>query len=142
MDANQAQTQQNDSCGHSSGSGGECCSSGSAGWKSWKTAVFVIVILAAGAVAAHSLLTNGTGAAPCASSGGLCPFSKACAPNKACALNKPCPNDVACPSQKKADNPSSCCPKSPVPGCCPKATVPGCCPSTAVPSCCPKAASN
>ena len=33
-----------------------CCSSGSDGGKSWKAFVFVVVMLAAGAVAAHSLL--------------------------------------------------------------------------------------
>lgn len=49
-------------CGVSDGGGSDCCSEiggGGKAWKSWKTAVFVLVLLAAGAVAAHSFLTNG-----------------------------------------------------------------------------------
>jgi len=40
-----------------------CCSSGSGDGKSWKTLVFVVVILLAGGVAAHSLLTRSNEAA-------------------------------------------------------------------------------
>ncbi|MHC4595793.1 MAG: hypothetical protein ACYS9C_03640 [Planctomycetota bacterium] len=38
--------------------GVDCCSPSAGGGKSWKTVVFVVVILLAGAVAAHSLLTG------------------------------------------------------------------------------------
>ncbi|MHC4748510.1 MAG: hypothetical protein ACYTFW_01415 [Planctomycetota bacterium] len=45
-------------CGPTSGQS-DCCSPGSGGSKSFKTAIFVVVILLACAVAAHSLLTKG-----------------------------------------------------------------------------------
>ncbi len=138
METNEDKTQENESCSDSSASGGECCASGSSGWKNWKTAVFVLVILAAGAVAAHSLMTNGS-RLPCAgNSSGACPFSKACVLNKASVLDEAEPNEVTL--DNKANNPSSGCPKAAVPGCCPKAAIPGCCPKAAIPGCCPKAA--
>lgn len=57
MDTNEDKAKQAEACCDSSSQGNaDCCSSGSGSGKSWKTAVFVIVILAAGAVAAHSLL--------------------------------------------------------------------------------------
>ncbi|MHC4159605.1 MAG: hypothetical protein ACYSSO_11070 [Planctomycetota bacterium] len=59
MDTNEDKAKQAEVCCDSSSQGdADCCSSGSGSGKSWKTAVFVIVILAAGAVAAHSLLTG------------------------------------------------------------------------------------
>ena len=142
METNEDTPQQNEGCYDSSVSGGDCCSSGSGGWKSWKTAIFILVILAAGALAAHSVLTNGT-SSPCGgSSVGVCPFNKPCAPNKACGADEASPGDVTCPLEKKANNPSSCCPKTAVPGCCPSTETPSCCPKTVVPSCCPKAGSD
>ncbi len=56
MDTNEDKAKQAEACCDSSQGNADCCSSGSGSGKSWKTAVFVIVILAAGAVAAHSLL--------------------------------------------------------------------------------------
>ncbi len=145
MGVNEEKTQQNKGCYDSSGSGGDCCSSGSGSLKSLKTAIFVLVILAAGALAAHSVLTNGT-SSPCgAGSAGVCPL------NKACGVTEANPSGVTCPLEKKANNPPSCCPKIAVPSGCPKTAVPGsssktetpgCCPTTAVPSCCPKTSSN
>ncbi len=60
MDTNDDNEKQAESCYDSSmpDCGVECCSSSSRNGKTWKTAVFVVVILLAGAVAAHSLLTN------------------------------------------------------------------------------------
>jgi len=60
MDTNEDNEKQVESCCDSSvpGCGVDCCSSSSGDGKSWKTAVFVVVILLAGAVAAHSLLTK------------------------------------------------------------------------------------
>ncbi len=61
MDANEDNGKQAESCSDSSAPSCDvdCCSpSSGGGGKSWKTAVFVVVILLAGAVAAHSLLTK------------------------------------------------------------------------------------
>lgn len=61
MDANEDNGKQAESCCDSSAPdcGVDCCSpSSGSGGKSWKTVVFVVVILLAGAVAAHSLLTK------------------------------------------------------------------------------------
>ncbi|UCG60039.1 MAG: hypothetical protein JSU70_11060 [Phycisphaerales bacterium] len=73
METNDAQRQDEKPCCDPS-TGGDCCSAGQAGGggsrgKSLRTALFVVVILLAGAVAGHSLLTrNGRagGASACA----------------------------------------------------------------------------
>jgi len=151
METNEEMTQENEKCNDSSGSGGECCSSGSGNWKSWRTAIFILVLLAAGALAAHSVLSNGTNS-PCgAGSAGVCPLNKACSPTKVCGSDEANPGNVTCPLEKKANNPASCCPKTAVPSGWPKAAVPSsssetetpvCCPTTAVPGCCPQTSSN
>ncbi len=124
METTEDKAQQNENCNDSSGSGGDCCSSGSGNWKSWKTAIFILVLLAAGALAAHSVLSNGTNS-PCgADSAGVCPL------NKTCGATEANPGNVTCPSEKKANNPSSSCPKTAVPSSCPKTETPGCCPKT------------
>ncbi len=60
MDTNDDNEKQAESCCDLSvpACGVDCCSSSSGDGKTWKTAVFVVVILLAGAVAAHSLLTK------------------------------------------------------------------------------------
>jgi len=60
MDENADKGKQAESrCDSSSPSCGvDCCSPSSGGGKNWKTVVFVVVMLLAGAVAAHSLLTR------------------------------------------------------------------------------------
>ena len=151
MEINEDKTQQNESCNDSSGSGGDCCSSGSGNWKSWKTVLFILVLLAAGALAAHSVLSNGTNS-PCgANSAGVCPLNKACSPTKVCGSDEANPGNVTCPLEKKANNPSSSCPNTETPSICPKTAVPSGCPKTAVPSsssgtetpgCCPSTSSN
>lgn len=144
MEINEEKTQRNESCNDSSGSGGDCCSSGSVNWKSWKTVIFILVLLAAGALAAHSVLSNGTNNSPCgASPAGVCPLNKACSSSKVCGAAEANPGDVTCPSEKKANNPSSCCPKTGAPDSCPKTETPSSCPKTAaVPGCCPKVGSD
>jgi hypothetical protein len=143
MELNEEKTQQNESCNDSSGSGGDCCSSGSWNWKSWKTVVFILVLLAAGTLAARSVLSNGTNSPSCgAGSAGVCTL------NKACESPKTNPDKATCPSEKKADNSSSCCPKTGIVSGCPKSETlgsypktenPGGCPkTTAVSGCCPK----
>jgi len=139
MEMNEEKTQQDDSCNDSSGSGGDCCSSGYGNWKSWRTVVFIMVLLAAGALAAHSVLSNGTNSPSCGvGSAGVCPLSKACSSSKTCEAPNANPDKVTCPLENKADNPSSCCPKTGVIGCCPKTETPSVCPKTEAPSCCPK----
>ncbi len=55
----QANGQQNESDLQPCCDGGSCCQSGSDGRnKSWKIAVFILIVLAAGAVLARSLLTK------------------------------------------------------------------------------------
>lgn len=74
-----------------------CCSSGSGGWKGWKTVVFVVVVLAAGAVAAHSVLTNGKAAAP---SCGASAAGSVCSADKA-SMNNPVGFGPACTAEKQ-----------------------------------------
>ena len=115
------------------------------GGKGWKTAIFVLVVLAVGAMAAHSVLTNGKGASPCCGSwigGGVCAAEKVCTSNPACAgqkdacqkaccaaANKTCEKTNQCTQSKQtsdcsvsnpAKSASGCCPK-PASGCCAKA---------------------
>ena len=144
MEMNEEKTQQNESCNDSSGSGGDCCSSGSGSLKSLKMVIFVLVIIAACALAAHSVLSNGTNSSPCgASSAGFCPLNKTCSSSKACGATEANPGDVTCPSEKKANNPSSCCPKTATPSSCPNTETPSSCPKAAtVPGCCPNASSE
>ncbi len=132
METNEEMPQQNE--------GGECCSSGSGAWKSLKTALFVLVILAACAVAAHSVLSNGT-SSPCGgSASGLCPLNKSCAPSGACTLGTSDAKNATCLIKENPDNPSSGCPETAVPGFCPKTEVPSACPNSEAPSICPKTA--
>ena len=64
MDANEDKEKQGEACCEPSReSEGDCCTPSSGDGKSWKTLVFVVVILLAGGVAAHSLLTRGGGTA-------------------------------------------------------------------------------
>ena len=144
MEINEEKTQQNENCNDSSGSDGNCCSSGSGNWKSWRTVIFILVLMAAGALAAHSVLSNGTNNSPCgAGSAGFCPLNKACSSGKVCGATEANPGDVTCPSEKKADNPSLCCPKAAIPGSCPNMETPGSCPKTAtVPGYCPNTGSE
>jgi len=151
MDTNEFSVEQPGSSCDSSSGGADCCSPGSggagAGQKSWKTAVFVMVIVLAGAVAAHSLLTkNGqtSGVPPCRGGFGT--------PCGAWSLDQPdpvsqtspkkaaCPSDQAWPENARCPSVQGCCPQQggyPLsdrqdhpPSCCPQTAPPGCCPGT------------
>lgn len=140
METNEDKEQQNENCSDTSGLKGDCCSSGSGAWKSLKTALFVLVILAACAVAAHSVLSNGTGS-PCGpNAAGLCPLNKSCSPSGTCTLKAPNANNTGCLIKENPNNPSSGCPGTAVPGVCPKTEVPSACPNSETPSVCPKTA--
>jgi hypothetical protein len=134
METSEEMTQGNERLNDSSDSGDKCCSSG---WKSWKTAIFVLVILAAGAVAARSVLTNGNEAgSPCGVKSG-CPLNKSCGASEACESEKAGSCGPTCPFEKKANNPSSACPKTETSSCCPISAAPDGCPKTEASSCCP-----
>lgn len=161
MDTNEPSVEQPGSCCDSSSGGADCCSPGSggagAGQKRWKTGVFVVVIVLAGAVAAHSLLTkNGqtSGVPPCR--GGLgtpcgaCPIEQgqSCPKTAVCpSVQNCCPKQDGCPLSDQQDQSSSCCPQATPAGCsheqdgCPLSDQqdqpPSCCPQTAPPGCCP-----
>lgn len=147
MDTNEPSAEQPGfSCDLSSG-GADCCSPGSggagAGQKRWKTAVFVVVIVLAGAVAAHSLLTkNGqtSGIPPCG--GGLGMPCGAWSLDQCDPVSQTSPKKAASPSDEAWPEsiPSGCCPKQDgcphsnqqdqQPSCCPQTAPSGCCPGT------------
>ncbi len=147
METNEEMTQETKCDTNSPDSGGECCSSGSGGYKSLKTALFVLVIVAACAVAAHSVLSNGN-SSPCGgSTSGLCPLSQSCGSSSACVLKAAGAENATCIIKEKANTPPSCCPNvetpsccagTQPPACCPNAGTPDCCANTETPSCCPK----
>jgi hypothetical protein len=139
METNEEMTQENENNTNSPDSGGECCSPDSGKWKSLKTAVFVLVILAACAVAAHSVLSNGTNS-PCGgSAAALCPLNKPCA-SSSCDLKAASSKSTTCLIEEKENTPSSCCPSIENPGCCPSTEIPANCPKTQTSSGCPKTA--
>jgi hypothetical protein len=139
METNEGMGQQGEgTCGPTEASGGDCCSPGSGGGKSWKTAIFVLVVLAACAVGAHSVLTNGKAGGPC---GIVCSPDKVAANNPACTIEKKmCTKEAASASENKTcekvkqcvketqctqSKQTSNCPLSnkdkPASSCCPKA---------------------
>jgi len=137
METNEEMTQENKCDTNSSGSGGDCCSSGSGNWKSWRTVVFIIVLLAAGALAAHSVLSKGTNSLCGGIAAGLCPLNKSCSSSNGCELKAAGTENAACIIKEKANKPSSCCPNAEVPSYCPNAGTSDCCANTETPSGCP-----
>jgi len=158
MDTNEPQIEQSGSgCDSSSGNDIPCAPGGK---KNWRTILFVVAVVSACAVAAHSVLTNGSkGGCPirglcsldngnaqaCAIDKGngngdsaVCPKNAACPMGQECSQDAPCPSMGTCPSQQQT------CPMSSgqgeAAGCCP-ATAPadpapqpgpaGCCPGSA-----------
>ena len=139
METNEEMTQGNENSNDLSGSGGECCSSGSGSLKSLKTALFILVILAACAVAAHSVLSNGT-SSPCGpGAAGLCPLNKPCGTSSSCGFKATGTENSTGIIKEKANTIPSCCPNAEVPSCCPNAGTPDCCANTETPSGCPNA---
>jgi hypothetical protein len=149
MDKNESQVEQS-GCGCDSTSGDDvCCSPG--GKKNWRTALFVTFVVLAGAVAAHSVLTNGAKKSPCGA-GGICAIEEgnggACEKASVCAVDKGnggAEKAACCPLEKGNGN-GDACPKTaacPIEaaagdGCAKKAACPkegngngesGCCPS-------------
>jgi len=150
MDTNELQAEQSQPQSDLSSGGG-------AGQKSWKTAVFIAVLVLAGAVAAHSVLTrNGglCGVLPCGvksstcsldkgngngNGGGACAKSAVCASEKACCPleegdgngnGEACPEKPACPLGGDQGANQESCPQNDGQGC-PMAAPTGCCPASA-----------
>ncbi len=75
------------------------------GWKSWKTAVFILIVLAAGAGASHSLLTNNE-----AEVGKACTGDKAAYDKAACEFTKKtCNKEAICQLAKKTCEKKAAC---------------------------------
>ena len=122
--------------------GGDYRSADSCGWRSWKTLVFVIVLVTAGAMAAHSVLTNGKVGSLCCGSGigsSACAADKVCtgnpactgdkstcqkaccaAANKTCEKTKQCTKESQCTQSKQTSDCSVSNPDKPASGCSPK----------------------
>jgi len=139
MDTNEPQAEQSQPQSDLSSGGGN-------DQKSWKTAVFIAVLVLAGAVAAHSVLTrNGglCGVLPCGISkpcgGGAmaqCDSTAQTRPqNATCALAEDCPKSAACPSVDGCCANQEACPLSDgqgePPSGCPMAAPADCCPASA-----------
>ena len=130
--------------------GDECCSPGG-GQRNWRSVLFITAIVLAGAVAAHSVLTNGgRGLLPCGGAGGSCAIDKgngngngqACPKNAACAIGQDCSPDAPCPSIGTCPSQQQPCPMSsgqgePI-GCRPATTPAGPAPQAPPSTCCPE----
>ena len=162
MDTKENQVDQS-GCGCDSSSGDDtCCTPG--GKKNWRTALFIGVVVLAGAVAAHSVLTNGNkGASTCGGAGGFCTIeqgngnggSQTCAMEQGngngdaqagskiagCPMEKGNGNGDAVTCSKIADCPmeqcngdAEACPKA---GCCPDDAPAAPTPQAPPSGCCP-----
>jgi hypothetical protein len=83
------------------------------GWKSWKTAVFILVVLAVGAGASHSLLTNDEAGKGCTGEKTTCELpKKTCAKEATCPMaKKTCEKKVACAAEKTSYEKAKQCEK-------------------------------
>lgn len=152
MDTNEPKIEQS-GCGCDSSSGGDICC-GPGGKRNWRTILFVGVVLLAGAVAAHSVLTNGSnggcpikaicsldkgdaqacaiekGGGQAASTIAAYPLEQAngqsCPKNAACPMGQTCSQDVPCPSIGACPSQQPTCPMSSG-----QEGAAGCCPTTA-----------
>ena len=156
MDTNESQVEQS-GCGCDSSSGDEH-GSAPGGKKNFRTILFVTVLLLAGAVAAHSVLTNGdkggclirglcsvdkgNGDGQACSTKAACPLEQgngngdgqACAIDKGNGDGQACAEIAACPlEQGNGNGGGECCPSETQ--VCPKTGAPGkaagCCPAMA-----------
>lgn len=140
MDTNEPRAEQSQPQNDSSSG---CCGSGQ---KSWKTAAFIAVLVLAGAVAAHSVLTrNGglCGALPCGigkpcGAGDIAQCdstTKTCPQNATCPMAEDCPKSATCPSGGACCANQEACPmndgQGEPPSGCPMAAPTGCCPASA-----------
>ena len=158
MDKDESQVEQS-GCGCDSSSGDDVCCTPGSGKSNWRTALFIVAVVLAGGVAAHSVLTNGGSATPCGGAGAICAIEQnngngggqACAMTAACALEQSngnggeaCSKIAACTLEQSNGNGGgqACsidCPSEK--GCCQDAPgeAAGCCPSMAPPAPTPEA---
>ena len=167
MDKDESQVEQS-GCGCDSSSGDDVCCTPGSGKSNWRTALFIVAVVLAGGVAAHSVLTNGGSATPCGGAGAICAIEgngngggQACAMTAACALEQSngnggeaCSKIAACTLEQSNGNgggqacsidcPSEkgCCQDAPgkAAGCCPAAAPADPAPQPAPTGCCPAAA--
>ena len=92
-------------CGGDDNQQGCCSSSGGGKCFNWQKFIFVAVVIAACAVAAHSFLANGSG---------TCPITGQCGDSVS----------ATCPSETPAGEQAACCPSEK-----PVVEEPACCPS-------------
>ncbi len=139
-----------DCCESSTDGGSDCCSFGSYSsgkGRGWRTGIFLIVILLAGGVAAHSLLTDdavATAEQGCDTATGCCPSVLADVEQGQSSGAATVIGQIVNEKSSGAESESGCCASKDAPakaatGCCPsdaesKAQVsqeatPGCCPS-------------
>lgn len=141
MDKDETQVEQS-GCGCDSSSGDDTCCSPGGGKSNWRTALFVMVVVLAGGVAAHSVLTNGDKDSSCGT-GPVCGMEQA---NDADVKAAGCPTgttngdgEKTCPSERKtcpktgtAGKAAGCSPSQaladPAPQPAPTAPAGGCCP--------------
>ena len=138
MDKDKSQVEQSEYGSDSSSAGGK---------GSWRTALFVTLVVLAGAVAAHSVLTNGGKNSPCG--WGTCAIDQGNGNGDACSKLTACPVEQAgcdapkpacCPLEKGNGNGDSGCPKEAAAGCCPSEAVADPAPQPAPTGCCPSQA--
>ncbi|MCJ7692940.1 MAG: hypothetical protein MUO22_05940 [Sedimentisphaerales bacterium] len=106
---------------------------GSSQAKVLKTAIFVVVLLAVGALAAHSFITGNSPCSilcgakslstPCPSIA-VCPAIADCPLTKnICTKQKACPEKTTCPLANQADSSALDNPDATAPACCPKTSA-------------------
>jgi hypothetical protein len=122
MDKDEPQVEQS-GCGCDSSSGDDTCCSPGGGKKNWRTVLFLTVLVLAGAVAAHSVLTNGGKTTPCGV-GAICGIEQA--------NGDACSKTAACPLEKANGDGVK-------PACCPMEQANG---DGAKPACCPMEQAN
>jgi hypothetical protein len=98
-----------------------------------KTAIFVVVLLAVGALAAHSFIAgNSPCSIPCGAkslstpcpSAAVCPATADCPLTKnICTKQKACPKKTTCPLANQTDKPDLSNPDATVPARCPKTSA-------------------
>jgi hypothetical protein len=79
------------------------------GWKSWKTAVFILVVLAVGAGASHSLFTNDEAGKGCTRDKAVCEKATGELPKKTCEKKVVCAAEkTTCEKAKQSEKEKQC----------------------------------
>jgi hypothetical protein len=94
---------------------GCCSSSGDGKCFNWQKFIFIAVVIAACAVAAHSFLANGSGTCPITGKCGsditaTCSDEPADEASACCPSERPAETTAVCPSEKGDETTAACCP--------------------------------